>query len=248
MVQARVLELPTQQHSHDHDYHQLILGLHGQAEFDIAGQGGLVNRHSACIVPGNRSHGYQGSRDNHVLILDIDAHNPQDEALIARLFNLPRYLPIDQEIQQLLGFARHELQLHQQDQAFQHCLSGLLLRSLYQRLEQPPLQTKQLKLDMARIDQLIKGNLHRRLSISELAGSLCISPSHFHALFKEATGLTPHQYLNRARVEQALHLLQHSQLSLAEVADQCGFCNQSAFTQALRQHTGHTPGYWRKHP
>jgi len=62
---------------------------------------------------------------------------------------------------------------------------------------------------------------------------------------KESTGLSPHQYVLRRRVERAKQLLSGTSLNLAEIALRCGFSNPSHFTQAFRQISGVTPTCWR---
>jgi AraC family transcriptional regulator len=72
------------------------------------------------------------------------------------------------------------------------------------------------------------------------------TPHHFLRMFRAATGLTPHRYLLGLRIERAQELLQHTRLSLIEVADQTGFSSQAHMTTVFRQHTGTTPGMWRR--
>ena len=67
--------------------------------------------------------------------------------------------------------------------------------------------------------------------------------SDFARPFKEATGLPPHQYVILRQVERAKQLLQGSaDLSLAEVAAQAGFCDQSQFSHHFKRLVGVTPG------
>jgi AraC family transcriptional regulator len=73
-----------------------------------------------------------------------------------------------------------------------------------------------------------------------------ISPYHFARQFKTATGLPPHQYVILRRVERAKELLQAgTDLSLAEVAVQAGFSDQSQFTHHFKRVVGVTPGQFR---
>jgi AraC family transcriptional regulator len=70
--------------------------------------------------------------------------------------------------------------------------------------------------------------------------------SDFARLFKEATGLPPHQYVIARRVERARQLLQGSaDLSLAEVAAHAGFSDQSQFARHFKRLVGVTPGQFR---
>jgi methylphosphotriester-DNA--protein-cysteine methyltransferase len=73
-----------------------------------------------------------------------------------------------------------------------------------------------------------------------------LNPYHFARQFKAATGLPPHQYVIRRRVERAKELLQAgTDLSLAEVALHAGFSDQSQFCHHFKRLVGVTPGRFR---
>jgi len=97
-----------------------------------------------------------------------------------------------------------------------------------------------------RIAEHIDGNLDSPLSLRELAALTGLSVFHFARTFKERTGLSPHQYVLRRRVEKAKVLLSDSQATLAEIALACGFSHQSHFTRAFHQLSGVTPTRWRE--
>lgn len=83
------------------------------------------------------------------------------------------------------------------------------------------------------------------LSIDKLAAISHLSPYHFSRLFKQSTGLTPHQYVLQRRIEEAKRLLRDTRLDLAEIAQRLGFRDQSHFTERFRKITGATPKRWR---
>ena len=82
-------------------------------------------------------------------------------------------------------------------------------------------------------------------SLEAMAAEAGLTPSHFCRVFKKATGITPHQYVMKARLDRAQELLGSSDLSIATIADQLGFTSQSHFTRAFRQYAGQTPSGWR---
>ncbi len=83
-------------------------------------------------------------------------------------------------------------------------------------------------------------------SLAEMAAQAGVSPSHFCRIFKEATGVSPHQYVMKARLERAQQLLSQSDTPLATIADLLGFTSQSHFTRAFRHFAGKTPGDYRR--
>ncbi|KAB8330091.1 helix-turn-helix transcriptional regulator [Scytonema tolypothrichoides VB-61278] len=87
----------------------------------------------------------------------------------------------------------------------------------------------------------IHAHLNRDLSLAELASVVNISPTYFASLFKQAIGISPHQYVIRQRVERAKLMLSKTDLAIADIALQVGFCSQSHLTQHFKRFTGITP-------
>ena len=85
----------------------------------------------------------------------------------------------------------------------------------------------------------------RNLSLSELANLAQMSLYHFARSFKQQIGLSPHQYLIRARIERAKQLLLQNDLTIVEIAYHVGFADQSHLCRHFKQLTGLTPRQWR---
>ena len=83
-------------------------------------------------------------------------------------------------------------------------------------------------------------------SLEELAAQAGVTPSHFCRMFKKANGISPHQYVMKAKLNRAVELLSQSDASVALIADSLGFTSQSHFTRAFRQFTGRTPSEFRQ--
>ncbi|MBD2067059.1 helix-turn-helix transcriptional regulator [Leptolyngbya sp. FACHB-671] len=87
----------------------------------------------------------------------------------------------------------------------------------------------------------IHTHLNRDLSLAELAGIVNISPTYFASLFKQAMGISPHQYVIQRRVQRAKVMLKKTDLAIADIALQVGFSSQSHLTQQFKRVTGMTP-------
>jgi AraC family transcriptional regulator len=92
----------------------------------------------------------------------------------------------------------------------------------------------------------INEHLDQNLTLAEIAAAVRMSPNYFACLFKQSTGLTPHQYVMQCRIEKAKQLLRHQELALVEICQEVGFTSQSHFTRVFRQHTKTTPKAYRK--
>jgi AraC-like DNA-binding protein len=78
------------------------------------------------------------------------------------------------------------------------------------------------------------------LTQAEVSALVHISPFHFVRLFKQATGQSLHQYIITQRVEAAERLLLAGRLTLAEIALQVGFTDQSHLARHFKRHRGVT--------
>lgn len=91
----------------------------------------------------------------------------------------------------------------------------------------------------------MEANLASTFGLNELAHAAGVSPSHLSRSFKSATGLPPHQYLMKLRVERAQRLLLRG-VPIVEVALDSGFAHQEHLTRIFRRHTGYTPAGYRR--
>jgi AraC family transcriptional regulator len=95
------------------------------------------------------------------------------------------------------------------------------------------------------VTEFIQDNIERDLGLTEIAEAVDLSPFHFARSFKQATGVSPHQYLIKSRIERAKALLADSELPIVEVGFRAGFKNQSHFTTLFRKLTSLTPKAYR---
>jgi AraC-like DNA-binding protein len=94
--------------------------------------------------------------------------------------------------------------------------------------------------------EYIQDNLQSELSLDGIAGVVGVSPYYFAHAFKATTGLPPYQYVLQSRVELAKKLLRDPSWSIAEIAYEVGFGNQSHMTTVFRKTLQITPNIYRK--
>jgi AraC-like DNA-binding protein len=99
---------------------------------------------------------------------------------------------------------------------------------------------------LRRVLDFIAAHLNDDPSIAELARECGLSSGYFSRAFRLTTGVTPHQWLIRRRVERARQLLLGNGLGLADIALVCGFVDQSHFTRVFAKLEGDSPGRWRQ--
>ncbi len=94
---------------------------------------------------------------------------------------------------------------------------------------------------LRQIIEHIDTHLDQGLTLAELAVIAQLSPNYFTRLFKQSTGLTPHQYVIHQRVERAKRLLLKGEIAIAEIALEVGFAHQSHLNRHFKQWVGVTP-------
>ena len=82
--------------------------------------------------------------------------------------------------------------------------------------------------------------------IDTLAHQAALSPSHFINQFKRITGLPPHHFLLKCRLEEAKQRMRKTRLPITRIAYDLGFCSPQHFASHFKRTTGLSPITWRK--
>ncbi len=123
---------------------------------------------------------------------------------------------------------------------------GLRLLRAHCRAAAPPARSGGLAPGrLRRVRELVEDELHRDLSLDDLAAAAGLSRAHFARAFRHATGDTPYGYLRARRVERARRLLVQSDAPICEIAAAAGFSTQSHFGRVFRAATGVPPSTYR---
>jgi transcriptional regulator GlxA family with amidase domain len=99
---------------------------------------------------------------------------------------------------------------------------------------------KHIRDDIHTVQDWIVRNLHKKIRVEELAALVHTSPRILTRLFKTTTGTTIGQYLEKLRVEKAIHLL-HGQTKIGTITRQCGLQSENQLRQMIKKHTGRLP-------
>lgn len=91
------------------------------------------------------------------------------------------------------------------------------------------------------VEEYIHAHLDQNIALADLADVAHLSEFHFARLFKQTTGLPPHQFVIHQRVERAKRLIVAGRLSLAQIAIGVGFSDQSQLNRHFKRLVGVTP-------
>ncbi|CDX21568.1 Transcriptional regulator, AraC family [Mesorhizobium sp. ORS 3324] len=100
--------------------------------------------------------------------------------------------------------------------------------------------------DLKRVMAMIESLSDERPTLADLARELGISRFHFGRAFKQSTGMTPHAFIARRRLEQSAQMLRSTNLSATRIAMECGFGSSSHFTIAFKRAFGANPIEFRR--
>ena len=99
---------------------------------------------------------------------------------------------------------------------------------------------------LLKVFEMVRKDLSRNWSVSELAQAAFLSDSHFFAVTKKCFGETPLSYIRRLRMEHGRNLLLRTDLTLNQIAQKRGYGDAYAFSKAFRSYSGKSPGAIRK--
>jgi len=94
--------------------------------------------------------------------------------------------------------------------------------------------------------EIIEARIDGNVPVQHLASLCGLSTSRFAHAFRISTGMSPHRWLTKRRVERAKSMLQNPRERLTDIALACGFADQAHFSRVFRVATGATPGDWRQ--
>lgn len=100
--------------------------------------------------------------------------------------------------------------------------------------------------EIAAAVQHLREHFRQPLSIAHLAELTSLSLRQLQRKFRAVLGVTPQEFLIKTRVLAACRALRETDASLATVAADCGFYDQSSFTEHFRRHVGQTPRAFRR--
>ncbi len=215
---------------------------------------GVPQRRSMSIIPaGSRVHG-EAQRPQYLRHLLLCLDRPRVEEQFGGEVDVDKALSLrlmygDDRLMRVMRLIAEECTTGGQvDRLFAEGLMLALLSSLALIGEHKPAadwsRSGLAPWQLRRAKEHLMENLARDVSLEELAAAVDLSKSHFSRGFRESTGHPPHRWLLSARIDKAKSLLLSSELSLAEIALEVGFADQSHFTRTFTKLVSVSPRAW----
>lgn len=99
---------------------------------------------------------------------------------------------------------------------------------------------------LGRADELIRTRFTESLGLEAIAQAVCVHPAHLAREYRRHYNCTIGEQMRRLRIEYACEQLSSSKRSLAEIALEAGFSDQSHFTVSFKQQIGASPSQYRR--
>lgn len=132
------------------------------------------------------------------------------------------------------------------DHFAQLCAAHLLVSSPIQMRPVLPGTRRHDDAAILAVQEWLESNPQASMSLEQLASRFGFSERNLKRRFTLATGLAPHLYLQKVRIDRAKKLLISGALSVQQIAHQVGYENVSYFIRLFQREAGDTPAQWRK--
>lgn len=228
--------------THQHDFHQLVLPVHGHMEMEIDNDDSDVTTNQVAIIPAQTEHSFMAHSDSRFIVADVPI------ALAPELAKLPPFIKMDEGLSHYVLFLQHELHQHKSHTHLmanhnhnQHQMLILMIHLLTERYGEVLKIDK--RLEAAR--QFLDSRIGEPVTLAEVALLSHLSIRQLTALFRRYFDMSPQQYLLEQRMQLAWRLLSQTRTSVQTVAEQCGYSNLSAFSNRFSRHFGCAPSHVR---
>ena len=95
------------------------------------------------------------------------------------------------------------------------------------------------------VTEFINTHYADNITLAQLASLVGISTARFRLRFSRTFGISPSRYITTIRINAARRLLETTDKLVSEIAEKCGFYDQSHFTKIFKRERGITPGEYR---
>jgi AraC-like DNA-binding protein len=96
-----------------------------------------------------------------------------------------------------------------------------------------------------KIKDFIHENYSQKLTLDKISSHVYLSSSHLSKIFKDVTGITIMEYVNKTRLREAKRLLRKTEMPLNKVAEMSGYYDASYLSKVFKKEVGITPGQYR---
>jgi AraC family transcriptional regulator, arabinose operon regulatory protein len=239
---------------HSHVQYEMTLVRSGACHISLGHDLRLMQSGDVIFIPSRVAHGHEPYLNHEVELLVVQFPHLNAE-LVQELINATplglyhlseleksRFMSLCYQMQrEIAGGLAHATHVCR---AYIEQMAVLLLRSQTSGENKSLTFEQQTAIETAL--QWMHDHAHKPLTISDVATYIGFSTAHFRALFRQAVGVSPKQYLTALRLQASKCLLMHAERTVTEVAQLAGFNSPQEFSKVFRHFTGLTPSEWKR--
>lgn len=212
-----------------------------------------VNNLSISFSPSFLSDFCRTLQNNHKALLD----NPYKSEDISNIFFLETIYPFTGDMKYNILHLKHQIEEETTDdllinEYLYHCLlnySKVYNKEVLGKSEKLNFSNNSTRIEILKrltlAKEFINSNYNTCIDLEDIAQSACLSVNHLLRTFKQAYGISPHQYLIKVRIDRAKYLLKNTSYTLNEIVEIVGFECPSSFIRLFRTMNKITPGKYR---
>lgn len=177
---------------------------------------------------------------SHIPVILLTARIDQESANLGYKLGADAYLPKPFDVETLMNLIRNQLRIREQIKQRYKDNAGILLpeEAVFSNADED---------FMLRMNKYIRENLSdKNLDVKFLVNKMNVSRSALYNKVKQLKGMGVNDYINKFRIETAIQLLEHSDMSILEISEKVGFSNQSYFSITFKQATGLSPSKYKE--
>lgn len=229
-------------------YCEIFCILSGKGQLNYRGKRFLLYKNQLILMNSHEPHSYSSDPKDPLGMTWIEFLGSDSRRIMDKL--LLRYSPVSTGLPFLT--ASREISLLQQHlMSDPHYDTSVNLYCLLAKLLNLPDYTGSDRAENSSIswkmaESYIQAHLGENIPNSILADMCSVSLPYFIKSFKNRYRQTPQQYIKRQRILKARYLLTRTSMSISQITEQLGFCNDSHFIRVFKNSEGVTPLYYRK--
>ncbi len=216
------------------DYHDLTLCLNGKLSYIVNGKTYNLTGGDFIYIPPN-AHRVRLESETPAAYFSVNLFGPNEPILSETIS--PNAL--DENLMRIIEWAKTAYNSRNYEKIVllsQYILCDL--REKHERQRTNPVVWK--------IKNYVLQNIHKKLTVDEIAAQVFLSKEYCETLFKRETNTTIVKFINSEKITTAKNLLLLEEYSLIEIAERLGFEDYNYFSRLFKQYTGISPFGYRK--
>lgn len=107
-------------------------------------------------------------------------------------------------------------------------------------------RTSKYPVSIAKAIQFIHENISEDISLSHVAGHVCMSKEYLSSIFKQEVGYSVVEYIQMQKIEESKHFLEMTEMTIGEIAELFSFCNSGYYSKIFKKFENQTPAQHRR--